>query len=181
MSIENGTRSSIYPHEALHAAKDVYSKSPLRIWHCNKYGKKELTTKVESELLEEIVCGAYIFLSKRTVAEDMVKKYLPLYRKRTYSLTEYDPKEKKRIWRWLNYLKKLTGEVVNTTYCLKTFFESDILVPLFFSLGPTWQEISSERFESPFMDVINLLGNLDDRTISKNEIEEAIRKKGYGK
>jgi len=183
MAIESPENLEPYEHESLHAIKKIYSKNYfLNDWEHKIYEKEEMRMKVEYEILDELLCEMVTGKNKKEIIDNLKERYMFSERKFIYDYLNYNKKQKKIVWRWLDPVTKSIDEVVRAADWIHGFLGPRMMVPLFFSLGSTIFEIKRNEFHSPFNDVLELREFLEEsliRNVRRNWIKDVLSKKGF--
>lgn len=92
---------------------------------------------------------------------------------------EQRAEKRKDFERILMPVKNGIEYAVKFSYSLKEKLPMNMLVPLFFSLGPTNDEISSGKFFSPFADISLWEKCISSGAITQETLKQSLQKKGY--
>jgi len=176
-----------FRHEAMHCDRRIYTadySARLVPDYDADYPDTRWRALAELSFTEEILC----FMAEDYKQEDVEK---------TISTHYIDSKLDffSGIFRWLNKeqtaekrkqfeeilvpVKNSIGYAVKFAYSLKEKLPFNILTPLFFSIGPTSEDIKSGNFYSPFMDVSLWEKCISEKKLVAWDIRDKLRKKGY--
>lgn len=177
---------SLFYHESLHADKVLYTRndSKLRSLAKGRIVPAELEAKVGTSILGEIICYICTDMKKANVTEALKGHYLRYYKKKLYKMRKKKHRkikgeEKAVAERVFASVKEEIKPSVEAAYQLRDSFDLKMFVPLFFALGPTEDEMQNGQLIPPLSDIINLARLMDEGSISREQIAEALEKKNY--
>jgi len=177
LAIENIESRDLLEHEALHVDIRFYSANFEKLinWRHIEYSKSELITKIEASLASELLCNLQCDKDKSETEKWLVTKYLPDY----IDWAAYvNPKYKEGLKDIYEDIANRIHSVVEASYSLKSMLDYETTTTLFFSLGPTAEEIENKIFShSPFFDICLWSAYLQKNIITKEQIDEKLKEK----
>ncbi|HII15777.1 MAG TPA: hypothetical protein HA362_05700 [Nanoarchaeota archaeon] len=174
-------------HEALHCDRRMYSANPLFMDSFNvnpDYARAELAAKLETGLVDEILCHLCDGRPKGSIKRLMTGKYMKrMFHNilQLYKDLKDGPLQKNRedTGRILSGIKSRTRAAVRASSYLRQRLPPEILVPLFYSLGPTMEEIAKKEFRPPFEDILLWAKLLDEDKLRPEAIRMQLQKRHY--
>ncbi|MBU2637341.1 MAG: hypothetical protein KJ955_00015 [Nanoarchaeota archaeon] len=178
---------SCLEHEALHCDRRVYSANCNEIsgFDANPdYKNEKLITKVQMSFVDEMLCYIHDGKSQISLKKLLKGKYwgreIDFIVSRFKGLNQEDKRKKsKEIEKKINPVKLAIPDAVRAAHALKYMLPPDILTPLFYSLGPTIEEIKAKQFRPPFEDIKLWADALGNGRIKPETVLEQLQKRGY--
>lgn len=179
-----GKDSGVFQHEALHANRQLYSANCrwLDGYDDNpSYSIEEWRARAEYTFIDEILGFVYDNFSMDETRTWLEGKYWQSEVKEIYShITCGDCSTKRRqVKRRVRTVKRGIPDAVTYSYRLKNRLSSEVLAPLFYSLGAMPEEVNEHNFPSAFNDIKLWVELLDNGIVSQQMIRSELQKKGY--
>jgi len=172
----------LYDHEALHAARRIYSKNRNILSHypnSKEHNQFALRARLEMMILSELLCRICTGRSEEAVVKNLKEQYIPRGQDLICSLSCVTEEQKPGIKQMLAPTKDRTGRIVEAAFWLAGCLGLNAMVPLSFALGPTSKETISGIFISPFFDIVDLARRLDEKKITVEQVVGNLQKKDY--
>ncbi|MDI6737145.1 MAG: hypothetical protein QME12_01355 [Nanoarchaeota archaeon] len=176
-----------FEHESLHCDRRIYTADYMARMvpdYDADYPDARWRALAELSFAEEIFCYMAGSSKPEAVEESISGKYfqatLDFFSGVFRSLNQEQKAEKrKQFEKILQPVKNSIPYAVKFAYRLKELLPFGILAPLFFSIGPTTEDIKAGNFYSPFMDISLWEKCLSQKRLVAWDIRNKLRKKGY--
>ncbi|MFH1065035.1 MAG: hypothetical protein V1734_00835 [Nanoarchaeota archaeon] len=181
-----GSGYGVYEHEALHACRQLYSRNCFLIdGYGNEinYGFDELRARCEYTFIDEMCAYVGTGWGMAHMVKTLKTKYWNSEIKTICSLVNNKwPAsiiKKKTLKNAVRPVLRGLVSTIESCFYLKQRLSPDILTPLFYSLGPTINEIMGKEFCSVFADIRLWAELLEKDVVRPNLIMSELRNKGY--
>lgn len=177
-----------FEHESLHCDKRIYTAGYYARFMPDKYDADYPDSRwramAELYLAEEIFGYMAIGFQPEQVEESITQNYIEvtinLFLSTFTGLNDEQKAEKgKKFEQIFMPVKGNIGKVVKYAYSLKENLPFNLLTPLYFSIGPTSEDIKAGNFCSPFADISFWEKCISGKRIIQWDIRNRLRKKGY--
>lgn len=181
-----GNGQGVYEHEALHACRQLYSRNCFLIDGYGaeiNYGLDELMARCEYTFIDEMHAYVSTGWGLKDMAKTLNTKYWHSEIKTINSLVKgvwpISIPQKNKFKKAVNPVFEGLVSTIKSCFYLKQRLSPDILTPLFYSLGPTINEIREKEFLSIFADIRLWAELLEKDAVRPNLIMSELRNKGY--
>lgn len=181
-----GNSHALYEHEALHACRQIYSAN---CYFIDGYGSSlmnpgnELKARCEYTFVDEMHCYLNDNRSFNETARLLKGDYWDSEKEAIFSIIVGSGLEKiKKKGLVKKAIKPVWREIectIRASHVLKNRLAPEVLTPLFYSLGPTIDEIRNKNFPSIFADIRLWAELLERDVVRQGMIRAELQKKGY--